>query len=372
MDIITRVETWYAGLPEDRQRRLVTAAFLLLHVLIWLVLFQSLWFGDKHITDTPIYYEYAGRMTDGMLPYRDFASEYPPLAMLLFLLPRLLSGNAYGAFVSWFELEMLLADLAIVLLISLAVKRLGDRISLVTALGLYSLFLVSNGSIVQARFDMAAAAVIMAALTAFACGRRLPGWALLGLGVMTKMVPALIAPLFLVWHWRRGERRELWQGPLVALAATAIVALPFLVASPGGFADTFLYHAERPLQIESTWASPLLGASKLFGYQVRILNSFGSHNVFSPLADVFAFLSGPATLLLLLVVYVFYWRYGFSGEAEDRMASLFYFAAIGIAAFIVLGKVFSPQFLIWLLPLMPLTYRRAGPGRRRCSGRCWC
>ncbi|GBE58407.1 hypothetical protein BMS3Abin01_01343 [bacterium BMS3Abin01] len=357
-----RLSDWYAAQDPRRQRRLIAGLFMLLQAFIWLVLFKVLWYGDKTITDTPVYYEYAGRIAAGMMPYRDFSSEYPPVAMLLFSLPRLFSGSSYRLFVFWFEVEMLVFSLGIIALLTLLAGRLyrsNSRVAL--TLALYTLFVLSLGSIVQARFDIAVAFLILACITLFALGRQLPAWALLGLGIMTKIVPVLIGPLFLIAHWRRRQYGDLWRGPAVALLAAAVVSLPFLLAAPAGLAGSFLYHVERPLQIESSWASPLLLAHNFSGYAVRIMNSYGSHNVFASLSDSFAFLSGPVTVLLLLAGYRLYWRRGFDGMGGWSRESLIRFAAIAMATFIVGGKVFSPQFMIWLLPLLPLLTSRKDP-----------
>ena len=85
--------------------------FMLVQVFIWAVVFEILWYGDRSITDTPVYYDYASRISDGMMPYRDFSSEYPPVAMLLFSLPRLFSGAGYSWFVIAFSAEMLFIQL---------------------------------------------------------------------------------------------------------------------------------------------------------------------------------------------------------------------------------------------------------------------
>src|SRR5690349_14455256 len=42
-----------------------------------------------HALDLSIYYQYSRQLLQGKLPYRDFAMEYPPLALLPFTLPRL-------------------------------------------------------------------------------------------------------------------------------------------------------------------------------------------------------------------------------------------------------------------------------------------
>ena len=364
-DWYDRLRQRYTSLTPAQQRWLAASFFMLLQAFIWLVLFQKLWYGDKVITDTPVYYDYASRMARDLVPYVDFSSEYPPLAMLLFSLPRLLSGDSYQSFVFWFELEMLIFSCGTIALLAAVSGRLfgGSRRTLLV-LALYTLFVLSIGSIVQARFDIAVAFLILASVTTFIFDRRLLAWILLGLGLMTKVIPVLIGPLFLIAHYRRRQTRELWLGPLLALLAAGIVALPFLLMSPAGLAGAFLYHVERPLQIESSWASPLLILSSISDYQVVILNSYGSHNVFASLSDAFAQLSGPVTIFLLLGVYWFYWREGFDGKGGWSRLALVQFTAITVALFILGGKVFSPQFLIWLLPLVPLltSAKRPWPG----------
>jgi len=346
----------FLSLPEKKQRRLVTALFLLAQVFIWTIAFEVLWYGDRSITDTPVYYDYASRISEGMMPYRDFASEYPPVAMLLFSLPRLFSGAGYSWFVIAFEAEMLAFSCGIVWLLSLVAWRQWHNVGkLAGALATYTVFLLCLGSIVELRFDLAAAFLMLASLTCFVTDRRLAAWMLLGVGIMTKIVPVLIAPLFFISLFRRRIFREMITGPAVMVLSAAVIALPFLLMSPSGLANAFLYHVERPLQLESSWASPLLLMAKFGGYELRIINSYGSHNVFASASDALAMLSGPITVLVLLAGYWIYWRRSSNNnETTWDAALLVRFTAVAIATFIFGGKVFSPQFLIWLLPLIPL------------------
>lgn len=344
------------GLPEKKQRWLVTGLFMAAQVFIWTVVFELLWYADRSITDTPIYYNYATRIFQGMLPYRDFSSEYPPVAMLLFSLPRLFSGGDYGWFVIAFETEMLAFSCGILWLLSVAAWRQWHSIGkLAGTLATYTVFLLCLGSIVKLRFDLAAAFLMLAGLTCFITDRRLAAWLLLGVGIMTKIVPVLIAPVFLISHFRRRQFAQMLGGPALMALAALVISIPFLFTAPAGLANAFLYHVERPLQIESSWSSPLLLMASFGGYDVRIMNSYGSHNVFASASDTLAVFSGPVTVLVLMTGYWFYWRrnVGDSPEGWDP-ALLARFAAVAIATFIFGGKVFSPQFLIWLLPLIPL------------------
>lgn len=354
MSLVNTISTRFEGMSPRRRRWTVTAIFLSLQAAIW-ILAELLYYSARPITDTSVYYQYAGRIADGMFPYQDFSAEYPPVAMLFFLLPRLLSGASYNAYVYWFEIEMFLFSCANILLVGMiSWRRRPDAGSLAAALALYTLFTTMMGFIIAARFDIAAACMMLATLAAFIYNRRVTAWALVGIGIMTKIVPIFIAPLFLVLHMRRRQKGWLYIGPVIMVSAAVAVALPFIIASPDGLARSFLYHAERPLQIESSWSIPILLMS-YFGYGIRMFLSYGSHNLFTPLSNLFATLSGPVTLLLICAGYWLFWQRvsGDEGEMSDD-DQLLRFAAAVIVIFIAGGKVLSPQFMIWLLPLAPL------------------
>lgn len=346
----------FDSLPTSRKRWLITGLFLLAQLVIWSAVFEVLWYGDRSITDTPVYYQYASRIAQGMFPYRDFSLEYPPVAVLLFSLPRLISGPDYTWFVFAFEAEMLAFSCGIVVVLSIIAWRQWQSIGkLAGVLGTYTIFLLCLGSIVELRFDLAAAFLILASVACFITDRRLAAWLLLGVGIMTKIIPVLIAPIFLISHFRRRQYNQMISGPALMLVAALAIAIPFLIAAPEGLANAFLYHVERPLQLESTWSTPLLLMAKYSGYSVSIMNSYGSHNVFSSLSNTLAVLSGPVTILVILFSYGVYWRRSRGdGPLQWDSSQVIRFAALTIAIFIFGGKVFSPQFLIWLLPLIPL------------------
>ncbi len=123
--------------------------------------------------------------------------------------------------------------------------------------------------------------------------------------------------------------------------------LPFAVVSPDGLWDSVSGQASRPLQVES------LGAAFLTTFShPEIVTSHGSQNVVGHHALGVAF--GGLQALVLVALWIAFAR----GPATSER--LLRYAAACTCAFVVLGKVLSPQYLIWLLPLVPLVRGRRG------------
>jgi uncharacterized membrane protein len=209
------------------------------------------------------------------------------------------------------------------------------------------------------------AALTLLAVFALIAGSNKTAWVVLGLAVMAKLYAVVLVPLFLLWHWRRGEKRALLHGGLVfGLTLAALSAVPLLL-SAGGYLDSFLYHSDRPLQLESLYASVMLAGDRLGWWAADTFYSFGSVNVAAPGAGFFAAYYWLFVGAGLLLVYWLFDRFlvrtegvrNKKGERDNaRALGLVAFSAAAITVFMVFNKVLSPQFIIWLLPLVPLLW----------------
>jgi hypothetical protein len=101
-------------------------------------------------------------------------------------------------------------------------------------------------------------------------------------------------------------------------------------------------------------AAALVALHNVAGLDVEMVGSHGSQNVGGDLGVG----AGIAAATLQLSVLVAAWL-AFSAGPVTR-ERLVRFAALVLVAFVALGKVLSPQFLIWLLPLVPLVGGRRG------------
>jgi hypothetical protein len=83
-------------------------------------------------------------------------------------------------------------------------------------------------------------------------------------------------------------------------------------------------------------------------------SSHGSQNLEGALPDALAVAQSALQALVLVAVWAVFAR----GPAVPERLVLA--SAAALTAFVALGKVLSPQFLIWLVPLVPLVRGRRG------------
>jgi hypothetical protein len=312
------------------------AAGFALFLVSWGLLHHAFYTRER-IVDTPVYERYGEAMVDGQVPYRDFAVEYPPAALPVFVLPALGEGDYERRF------EGLMAALGVACVVLVALVASSWWAPLLVGLAPLAI-----GSVILSRFDLWPAMLTVAALALLVAGRFRLGLAALGIGTAAKLYPALLAPIAIAHVWRVRGRREALICLAVFLGVLALIVLPFAVLSPGGVWGSVWRQAGRPLQIESLGAGLLLAAHHVFGLDLTMESSHGSQNLDGTAADVLGVASTVLQVAALVAIWVWYAR---GPASRERLLTA---GAAVVCAFIAFGKVFSPQFLIWLIPLVPL------------------
>ena len=327
-----------------RFTELAAVAAAALFLLSWAVL-HTAWYDDGEIVDIPVYASYGNAIEDGAVPYRDIRPEYPPGALPAFTVPALLSQDDHG-FRDVFEGLMALFGVATVLLAAVTLRGLrATKARTVGALALVAAFPLLLGSVVLTRFDLYPAAFVAAALAALVHRRDRLGFALLGAAVAVKLYPAVLVPVALAYVWQRRGRREALVCLAFCAAVVALAFLPFLVVAPDGIAHSLARQLSRPLQIESLGSAFYLGAHHLVGLDVEMRSGHGSQNLYATGTAV------TAVLLSLVQIAVLVWIWLRRPATSEELVR---WSAAALVAFVALGKVLSPQFLIWLAPVVPL------------------
>src|SRR5207302_5353942 len=103
------------------------------------------------------------------------------------------------------------------------------------------------------------------------------------------------------------------------------------------------YFGDRPIQVESLPASLMWLTSLVTGLPLTFKFTYGSLNMFGSPAQIIGSLSTPLLLVGLVYTYWLQWR----GKIDLATSSL-------LTLLLVIGtsKVFSPQYLIWVAPLV--------------------
>jgi Glycosyltransferase family 87 len=291
----------------------------------------------------------AKAIKDGELPYRDQRIEYPPLSIPVLIAPAYVDDSTQG-FVDGFMWEMLAFDLAIVVLIALALPGAGRRI--LEALGIYTVGLVALSGIVLDRslidygplaldrFDLVPTLFVLAAVFARDRGRSATWSGLLSIGVAIKAFPVFLYPALL--RGERNLRRVIVAGaiPLVLCAAAVIVM-------GDEFGSAITYHTERTLQVESLGASVFEVAHALGAPGIATGVGHGGFEITTSAATAVRW-------ILIVIGAVSYLWLVWAGW-RSRATNLELVCAL-LAVLVVFAPVLSPQFLLWLLPVSACAY----------------
>mgnify|MGYP001026407892 CR=1 FL=1 len=333
-------------------------AFSFIHVFIILFLFKSDFWGSLRYSATGLYFDYASQMFQGAVPYRDFPLEYPPLAILFLALPGLAGSDLSGYALS-FTVEIVIFDL-LGLYLLFAISRLrGLRCGAVFSV--YTLSLLALWPVTVTRYDLIPAIIALLAIYTFMRDKTKTSWAILAAGTMTKLFPIVLAPLFLLSSLLHRQYDRVIKGVGAFILTALAITIPFIVLSPRGLVESFTYQTQRGLQVESLYASLLLVGQALHLIEIPLEFSFGSVNIAGPLADTLAKVSLFLLLFSLLVVYWYFFNTMRAANHHNSLTpgtgtegQLLNFSLLASLVLIVFNKVLSPQYLVWLYPIVPL------------------
>jgi uncharacterized membrane protein len=245
--------------------------------------------------------------------------------------PSLGPARSYDAWFMGFELA---CGLACVWLVALGLARLAapDK-RLYAGVAFVALAPLALGPLTLHRYDLWAAALCTAGVVGMSGGA-------LGAGAAAKIFPAVVLP---VAYLRTRSRRVV----AAFVVVVVVVVGPFLALAPGGVRFSLERQTGRALQLET------LGSSVILAVHAAPRPTFGSGswNLEGGLPDAIAVLQTVAQLGAVLLVWILFARTR-RGTEDVLLAS-----AAAVAVWIALGKVLSPQFLLWLVPLVALLGR---------------
>lgn len=289
-----------------------------------------------------LYYDYASQAMQGQVPYRDYLVEYPILTFPLFLVPRLFVSD-FASYCIAFGAEMLLFDVAAIVLIARHVAEPEGVERVVGRLAWYTVFCTSLAPLVVGRFELAPMVFAFAAARWWFAGRNVVGGLTAGLGTLLKVFPGLVAAPALVWEVSR-LRTSRARGSLAFFLTVVAGMAGWFLLGGSNVLDSFRYHAARGLGIESLYAGALLAWGKLAGIDIPWVIEHKAVHLVPERGSRLAALASPLQAAALLLVLI---QFGRRGMAEGVR-----YAGAAVLASLVTAKVLSPQYLVWLFPFV--------------------
>ena len=311
----------------DRAFRLVARRWMGITILAPVLVAIGMDLALTIPSDATIYRHYAHQALASPL-FHTLPKEYPAAALLLFLVPLLLPLHYVAGFA-------LVAALATVVLL-LCSDGLAPFPGWSRRVAIY--LLVSAAALVFTRYDVFPALATFLAIDAARRDkwRRVWGWTVVG-GLL-KLFPLILVPGFLLAEHARTGRWPL-RRVLAAGAPFVVVAGVQNAFAPGSAFSPLLYEARRGFEIESIAGGLTLLTDPL---HVKWFFRYGSWEIFGNYHSLISLVTTIAMIACLILV----WRLTAKGFLSIEASSL---ATISLAIFG--DKAFSPQYIIWLVPL---------------------
>jgi len=324
-------------------------AFALLSLLFWVYI---RWDGFPSEVSA-MYFPYVEQLKEGIIP----DMEYPPFAFVFIGLPGLFSSNPDGYGIAF------IVEAFIFIIIGLLISaKIADHFkrSQLTAMALYSAMVVLMLEFVVDRYDVFPMVLTLLTFYLFITKRYTWAWVVLAIATMTKLYPIVILPVLMGFILIDRDWKEMVRGALIFVATAVVIVIPLVLIGSDVMTFFIGYHMDRPLQYEST-ASSIISMAALLGLtSVCFTFDFGSDNINGPWPDAVAPYLTPVTCILLvafymLMLYFMHWMKR-TGRDDDGNRAIAAIASsfVAVAIFVIVGKVFSAQYVIWLFPMVLL------------------
>lgn len=291
--------------------------------------------GDGRYThmcysDIPALYFLRG-FSDGAVPYisdlpADQVLEYPALTGLFMYLAALVTPSGNARFYFDVNVIMLFASWVVaVLAVAVAQRtRPWDAAMVALAPGI-----ILAGTV---NWDLLPVALVAVSLAFWSRSKAFWSGIFLGLAIAAKFYPLLfLGPMFLLC-WRARAWRAFGLYTLGTLLSWLIINVPLMLANFDGWARFYLFSQERGEDFGSVW---LVLTTAGQGIPAESLNN----------------LATGLLLVLCAGIAVLIWR----APVMPRVAQVLFLV---VAAFLLTNKVYSPQYVIWLIPLAALARPR--------------
>lgn len=270
--------------------------------------------------DLSIYQNYATQILSGHIPYIDFSLEYPPF----FFIPVIISmlfGESFGLV---FAILMALCDVVTVLCVYFIGLKIYDRkkallCGIICACSFPVYFSIT-------KYDAFPTMLMLLSIYMFLNSEDESGYFTSTVGMLTKWFPFVTTPIFMLTNLKSNSKiSDIFKKYYKSLIFSAFVFIPIILFGSKNFISM---HLERGSQSVS------------FPFLIDYITN----------TTIFSNISTYLTIMFVIVL--LYWYYKL--EITSPKILIYFITAI-LFTILLFNKVLSPQYFLWIIPLLSLT-----------------
>lgn len=302
------------------------------------VIFSNKFFLTGGDPGPSLFFQYANFVFEHFVAYKDFMFEYPPAALFFMLVPRIFSASFFIYQVAYLAMIYLMCVFSLWMTIDLTKEK--NNLTKFYICVFFILFFYLLGPISVFRYDLIPAFLVILALWLKQKNYTKFAFFVLALGAMTKIYPGFLLVFFIIDDLV--DKKKLWVNVSFFALGIIVSLLPF-VTHLGDLMKFISYQTVRGVQAESLWANVLM------------VKHIVSGNNLSPIMEAGAISLVPfPKYMIWLSQLIFVAGYGGLIWLYVKTRRIFVISTLAILLFILANRVFSPQYLAWLIFLVPL------------------
>ncbi|MDD3284190.1 MAG: hypothetical protein PHZ07_01195 [Patescibacteria group bacterium] len=328
---------------------------IVLFFVIFIVLYFLSFQFSYLLTDIHLYKSIADNIMMGFIPYIDFDFEYPLLASYIFLLPRIFSKDitSYFYIFSFFNFVIVFfTSFASMKILKLYKKDINFKtiIYQIIFIFIFLWLLLLRYDIYPVFFVVLGIYFYLLSYKKQKYTHHVLSYIFVILAGFLKLYPFLLLPVMFISDIRQKNINIFLKSYFYSFLFF-VLNIIFLFFGRDGVFYFFNFHSNRGLQIESFYSSIILFLSKtniISG--IEIINDGACWIISGSFLEFISKIS--LYIFLFFYIVILYFIYKKNDWSENLSKNIIFSFSIVTLTYILLNKVFSPQYLIWLFPFI--------------------